>query len=249
MAEVASFFGTDSSMTHTRSREVTRGDRETKNPGQSGASGITCRMDSQVPLPQVALLAQRWYGSNANHDWRKWTVAEAQNIFHEARTHFGVLEPRRSKRKVLRLVQNRFLRETETIAWRAAVPKGRHESSAGRQSWVGRNSVPTGTTEGLSPVKARDPFPTKEPKLKSAVPSGLCPFFCNPTPHFMRGYFQPSRQMPGLITAVAGTFGQQIFNLPLPYDNLDRRCKAQHSFGQGNQNPFYPLIWTALKKF
>jgi len=36
-----------------------------------------------VPLPQVALLAQRWYGSHAKRDWRKWTVAEAQIIFHE----------------------------------------------------------------------------------------------------------------------------------------------------------------------
>jgi hypothetical protein len=37
-----------------------------------------------VPLPQVVLLARRWYGCHANRDWRKWTVAEAQNIFHEA---------------------------------------------------------------------------------------------------------------------------------------------------------------------
>jgi hypothetical protein len=37
-----------------------------------------------VPLRQVAQLAQLWYGSHADLNWRKWTVAEAQSIFHRA---------------------------------------------------------------------------------------------------------------------------------------------------------------------
>lgn len=37
-----------------------------------------------VPLHQVVRLAQLWYGSHANSDWRKWTLAEAQTIFHQA---------------------------------------------------------------------------------------------------------------------------------------------------------------------
>jgi hypothetical protein len=37
-----------------------------------------------VPLPQVAELAQIWYGSHAQPDWHKWTTAEAQEIFHHA---------------------------------------------------------------------------------------------------------------------------------------------------------------------
>jgi alkylmercury lyase-like protein len=37
-----------------------------------------------VPLPQVARLARLWYGSHADPGWRKWTVAEAQDIFHQA---------------------------------------------------------------------------------------------------------------------------------------------------------------------
>jgi Alkylmercury lyase len=35
-----------------------------------------------VPLPQVAHLAREWYGTHAHADWHKWTVAEAQAIFH-----------------------------------------------------------------------------------------------------------------------------------------------------------------------
>jgi hypothetical protein len=34
-----------------------------------------------VPLGQVARLARAWYGTHAEPDWRKWTVAEAEEIF------------------------------------------------------------------------------------------------------------------------------------------------------------------------
>jgi hypothetical protein len=37
-----------------------------------------------VPLHQVARLAQLWYGSHADPDWHKWSVAEAQDIFRRA---------------------------------------------------------------------------------------------------------------------------------------------------------------------
>jgi len=37
-----------------------------------------------VPLGQVATLARRWYGSHADPGWHKWTIPEAQAIFHEA---------------------------------------------------------------------------------------------------------------------------------------------------------------------
>ena len=37
-----------------------------------------------VPLHQVARLARMWYGSHANLDWHKWTIDEAQDIFHQA---------------------------------------------------------------------------------------------------------------------------------------------------------------------
>ena len=37
-----------------------------------------------VPLLQVARLARDWYGRHADPNWRKWTVAEAQEIFHRA---------------------------------------------------------------------------------------------------------------------------------------------------------------------
>ena len=37
-----------------------------------------------VPLSQVARLAHLWYGRHADRDWRKWTVVEAQDIFHQA---------------------------------------------------------------------------------------------------------------------------------------------------------------------
>jgi hypothetical protein len=36
-----------------------------------------------VPLRQVARLARRWYGTYADSNWHKWTVAEAQDIFRE----------------------------------------------------------------------------------------------------------------------------------------------------------------------
>jgi len=37
-----------------------------------------------VPLHQVAELATFWYGSHASPDWHKWTIPEAQAIFHRA---------------------------------------------------------------------------------------------------------------------------------------------------------------------
>jgi hypothetical protein len=40
-------------------------------------------MGQAVPLPQVARLARRWYGSHADRDWHKWSVAEAQDIFRQ----------------------------------------------------------------------------------------------------------------------------------------------------------------------
>jgi hypothetical protein len=35
-----------------------------------------------VPLAQVADLARRWYGRHADPDWHKWSIAEAQAVFH-----------------------------------------------------------------------------------------------------------------------------------------------------------------------
>jgi len=40
-----------------------------------------------VPLHQVARLARLWYGSHGDPTWRKWTIAEAQDIFHSAGLH------------------------------------------------------------------------------------------------------------------------------------------------------------------
>jgi hypothetical protein len=37
-----------------------------------------------VPLAQVADLARVWYGRHAEREWRKWTGAQAQAIFHGA---------------------------------------------------------------------------------------------------------------------------------------------------------------------
>ena len=34
-----------------------------------------------VPLTQVAQLARAWYGKHADPDWKKWSIAEAQEIF------------------------------------------------------------------------------------------------------------------------------------------------------------------------
>jgi len=42
-----------------------------------------------VPLAQVLELAQVWYGGYLARDWRKWTVAEAQQIF----TRVGLTGP------------------------------------------------------------------------------------------------------------------------------------------------------------
>ena len=40
------------------------------------------RQGEAVPLLQVGQLAKTWYGSHSNRKWRKWTIAEAQDIFH-----------------------------------------------------------------------------------------------------------------------------------------------------------------------
>jgi hypothetical protein len=52
-----------------------------------------------VPLHQVADLARLWYGSHASPDWHKWSIAEAQDIFHRAglTSPFWNLEPREGK--------------------------------------------------------------------------------------------------------------------------------------------------------
>jgi len=52
-----------------------------------------------VPLRQVAQLARLWYGTHANPDWKKWTVAEAQDIFTRAglTTEFWRLQARQGK--------------------------------------------------------------------------------------------------------------------------------------------------------
>jgi len=52
-----------------------------------------------VPLRQVAQLARLWYGAHANADWRKWTVAEAQDIFTRAglTSEFWRLEAREGR--------------------------------------------------------------------------------------------------------------------------------------------------------
>jgi len=52
-----------------------------------------------APLRQVAQLARLWYGTHANADWRKWTVAEAQDILARAglTSEFWRLQPREGK--------------------------------------------------------------------------------------------------------------------------------------------------------
>lgn len=42
-----------------------------------------------VPLHQVAQLAQAWYGKYADPNWHKWTIAEAQEIFQRS----GLVSP------------------------------------------------------------------------------------------------------------------------------------------------------------
>ena len=34
-----------------------------------------------MPLHHVAQFARLWYGTHANENWHKWTMAEAQAIF------------------------------------------------------------------------------------------------------------------------------------------------------------------------
>ena len=41
--------------------------------------GVT--IGEAIPLQNVARLAKTWYGSHADPQWRKWSVAEAQEIF------------------------------------------------------------------------------------------------------------------------------------------------------------------------
>jgi hypothetical protein len=52
-----------------------------------------------VRLAQVARFAQLWYGRHADRNWRKWTVAEAQGLFHQAglRSAFWELDARDGK--------------------------------------------------------------------------------------------------------------------------------------------------------
>jgi Alkylmercury lyase len=52
-----------------------------------------------VPLDQVASLARLWYGSHADSKWHKWTIAEAQEIFHQVglRSEFWDLGSRSGK--------------------------------------------------------------------------------------------------------------------------------------------------------
>jgi len=47
-----------------------------------------------ISLNQTADLARRWYGGHADPDWRKWTMQEAQAIFHAVglRSDFWRLE-------------------------------------------------------------------------------------------------------------------------------------------------------------
>ncbi len=42
-----------------------------------------------IPLHQVAQLAQAWYGKYADTNWHKWTIAEAQEIFQRS----GLVSP------------------------------------------------------------------------------------------------------------------------------------------------------------
>ena len=34
-----------------------------------------------APIGQVAELARVWYGKHADHDWKKWSIAQARQIF------------------------------------------------------------------------------------------------------------------------------------------------------------------------
>jgi len=36
-----------------------------------------------VPIAQVAELARVWYGKHADHDWEKWSIAQARQIFEQ----------------------------------------------------------------------------------------------------------------------------------------------------------------------
>jgi hypothetical protein len=48
-----------------------------------------------IPVEVVAKLARKWYGKHADKDWRKWTAAEAKQIFEDVgrRTGWPFLEP------------------------------------------------------------------------------------------------------------------------------------------------------------
>jgi len=36
-----------------------------------------------VPIAQLAELARVWYGKHADHDWEKWSIAQARQIFEQ----------------------------------------------------------------------------------------------------------------------------------------------------------------------
>jgi hypothetical protein len=143
-------------------------------------------------------------------------------------------EGRRAK---IGLVQDRFLKD--------CLARG----SAGGRSVLGRigRTGIQGRLRACLRSRAKDLFPARQPRLFSAVPSGTVAISCNPTPHFVRGYVQPSRQMPGLITA-AEPFGQHSFNVPRPYEQLGRTLQdsALVCPTRSRQTSSYPIIWTAL---
>ena len=62
-----------------------------------GRHGVA--MGEPVPLRQVMDLARVWYGSHASPTWRKWSVAEAQEIFERVglRSEFWRLQSREGK--------------------------------------------------------------------------------------------------------------------------------------------------------
>jgi hypothetical protein len=86
--------------------------------------------------------------------------------------------------------------------------------------------VPRGQLNLSHRSQSKRSLPYKRGKAKVSRPFGTVSVFCDPTPHFVRGYFQPSRQMPGLVTDAS------------PRIRLSNKIKATNSTD--------PLIWTAL---
>ena len=145
----------------------------------------------------------------------------------------------------IRLDQVRFLREAEKIGWRSAVPKGRHESSPGRQvlGRVGRTGVESrqGRLRACLRSPAKDLLPEKIARLDSVVPFGTAFVVRTSTPHFVRGYLQPSRPMPGLITAaVTGTIC--TLNIPLPDQQPGLAMQGSASVCRTKSKDTIPLI-------